>query len=213
MTAGPQNGDSPDLLLMRVARKPAAPPDFEAVPFRIQQDFISPLPAAEKERCLIELGSLLHSADYGVQHSAQGLFAKMGGDDPEVKRRVRAAWVASGDPSLILCAAQSFRQEPPQTLFTEEEGVVALLRAASRLGSELHGSVASKLLAASSNGARSGTPGEPMPEDVAIRDQAKNVAHRYPHGSVESTFYDGVASQAQASIDALQRMHEEQSLR
>jgi hypothetical protein len=202
-----------DLLLARVSRIPDASEDFEAIPFRIQRDCLAPIPAIEKEQGLYQLGSLLHADDFGVQHAAQDLFAKLGGNDLQVKRRVRASWTASADPNLILCASKSFRQERPQSLFDEEESVTAILRAANDVSSDLLQLAQSELAAASANGVRTGTPGEPMPEDVSIRDRARATAASYAEGSIEARFYENVARQTQASIDALQRTHEEEAIR
>ena len=49
-------------------------------------------------------------------------------------------------------------------------------------------------------GTRSGTPGQPMPQDVAIRDQASAVATQFAVGSPTYRFYDLLAKDAEASI-------------
>ena len=61
-------------------------------------------------------------------------------------------------------------------------------------------SVSSNLSRSALSGIRSGTPGQPMPEDVAMRDQAAAVASRFDSGSPTFRFYDSLAKSAEAKI-------------
>lgn len=202
-----------DVLLARVERADQRREEYEAIPFRVQRDFISPLPADVRRRGLFRLGAYLRlRGQFRVQHAAQQLFARLGGGDSGIKRAVRLEWASSGDSALVLCAAQSFRDESPEVLFTEEASVAAILGAATRLGADVFQSAQSEMLCASANGVRTGTPGQPMPQDVAIRDQARAVAARYDRGSVEAEFYEAIVRQAEASIEHHLRIHEENSL-
>jgi hypothetical protein len=51
-----------------------------------------------------------------------------------------------------------------------------------------------------------------MPEDVAIRDQARGVAAKYPAGSVEAGFYNQVAGMADDSIARLRQRFIEETI-
>ena len=61
---------------------------------------------------------------------------------------------------------------------------------------------ASAVVLASSalTGTRSGTPGQPMPQDVAIRNQATEAASQFDTGSPTYRFYTSLAKSAEASI-------------
>ena len=61
-------------------------------------------------------------------------------------------------------------------------------------------SVSSYLASSALSGIRSGTPGQPMPEDVALKEQAATVANTFESGSPTFRFYDSVAKSAEANI-------------
>ena len=56
------------------------------------------------------------------------------------------------------------------------------------------------LRAATISGARSGTPGEPFPEDIEQRDKSLKIAETLPTGSLEERFYRDMAKSAEESI-------------
>jgi hypothetical protein len=202
-----------DMLLARVQAAAAKTTwRYEAVPERKQDDCLAGLPASERTRGLVALGTLLRATDFQIQHAAQELFARLGGGAPRVQREVRLAWANSRDPELILCAGESFRGEPATALLAEEEVVASILRAAEAIGSELVRTVRSEFAALAASGVRIGTPGQPAPLDVQIRDQARAIAAKYGAGSIEASFYSSVADQTQDAIDWLLQRHEEDKL-
>lgn len=201
-----------DMLLARV--KHADEEHYEVVPSRggSDRDPLAPIPGSERERALRALGPLLSHESFRIQHAAQELFARLGGSEPAVRRRVRLAWVESDDPDLILAAAQSFRRERSTVLFDEEDVVVRLLNAARDSGGETERLAKSELLAASSVEVRHGSASDSDYLDAQIRDRSRTVAAKYPPGSPGRTFYTDLAAQAQSMIDVLIQREQELGL-
>jgi hypothetical protein len=56
------------------------------------------------------------------------------------------------------------------------------------------------LYGATISGVRSGTPGEPFPEDIEQRDKSLRIAEQLPTGSIEHKFYSDMAKAAEESI-------------
>ena len=69
-----------------------------------------------------------------------------------------------------------------------------------RIGDDSYRSVSSSLAQCALSGTRSGTPGQPMPQDVAIKDQASAVAAQFSAGSPPYRFYNSLAGSAEGSI-------------
>jgi len=199
-----------DMLLARVRECATASNDFEPLDEYHGRDYFSELPASDRERGLLFLGELLGSENWRVRVEAQQLFAKLASGDEGARRRVRLSWATSADPELILRAAESFRFEPQQALFTEADTVIAIARAAAALGPDVLEKVTNELVVASLSGVRVSSRGEAAPLDVFIRDEARARAN--PAGSPEATVYGAIAQSAASSIEASLRRDAEDTL-
>jgi hypothetical protein len=201
-----------DMLVARVNACATADEDFEPLDEYAGHDYFAQLPASERERGLVALGELLGSDHWRVRLEAQQLFAKMAAGDQAVRRRVRLAWVASGESDLIRRAAETFRFESPQTLFAESETVVAVARAAAAVGPEVVEKVTTELVGASLSGVRMSSRGEAAPLDVFIRDEARRLSQTYPAGSPGAAVYDAISRAAAESISHTLRRNAEEDL-
>ena len=114
--------------------------------------------------------------------------------------KVLNEWINSGDAGNIKSAAHLVSRAQPAFVFKNIEFVANLLERAHSAGSDCYQSVTSNLASSALSGTRSGTPGQPMPEDVAIRDQATVVMNQLDAGSPPYRFYDSLAKSAEASI-------------
>jgi hypothetical protein len=161
----------------------------EAVPSAGQGNPFNALPREARKRAMEELGALLQGEDVVVAYHAQRLFAQLAEGDPSAVQEVRGVWTASGDPALVLQAARSFRESEPEALFSEQEFVVSLIRAARKIGGTTFKSVRSILIGVTYSGLRQSAPGEPSPRDVAIRDQARAAELSLADGSPERQLY------------------------
>jgi hypothetical protein len=182
-----------DSVIYRLTRPRTRGEDLDVVPSAGQGNPFHALPKATRKRGMIELGAVLQGENGIVAYDARRLFFLFAAGDPELVSQVRLCWVRSNDAKLILQAAESFGEEEPEALFTDQNFVVELIRAASAIGGELHDTVRSVLIGVTHNGLKRSTPGEPPPRDVEIRDRARQAAASMPEQSPERELYDQIA--------------------
>ena len=114
--------------------------------------------------------------------------------------KVLGEWADSGNDDKIKAAARLVSGARPGFVFQHVEFVSNLLERAYAASDDTYQAVSSTLASIALSGIRSGTPGQPMPEDVATRDQAAAVANTFDAGSPTYRFYDSLARSADASI-------------
>ena len=114
--------------------------------------------------------------------------------------KVLDEWISSGSGDRIKAAALLVSSADPSFAFKHVGFVSNLLERAQAASYDCYQSVSSNLARSALSGIRSGTPGLPMPEDVAMRDQAAAVANRFDSGSPTFRFYDSLAKSAEANI-------------
>ena len=115
--------------------------------------------------------------------------------------KVLNEWVTSGDAARIQSAAHLVSRAQPGFVFKNIAFTANLLERAHTAGSDCYQSVTSNLRSSALSGTRSGTPGQPMPEDVDIRDQASEVKSQFDAGSPPYRFYDSIVKSAKAFIE------------
>lgn len=96
--------------------------------------------------------------------------------------------------------AAVLRKAPRTFVWDEVDLVQTALHCAARIGEAPRREMARALLAATTSGIRSGTPGQPYPEDVEQRDRSREIASRLPGGSIEELFYSHMAKSAEETI-------------
>ncbi|WP_434300354.1 DUF4062 domain-containing protein [Corallococcus exiguus] len=158
------------------------------------------LPAAERQRALYTLGELFEHENPHTRFHARRFFSLLHRSDPASASVVRSRWLESGTPSDVERALGSFDAAEPEELFDHEADVTALLRAAVSLGQESLENAMAILTGVAIHGERQGSPGEPFPRDVAIRDRARGLAEKYAQGTVEGNFYREVAKSMDNAI-------------
>ena len=101
---------------------------------------------------------------------------------------------------MIESAARLVSGAPPGFVFKHVDFVVNLLERSLEANAGCYRSVTGRLVGCAMFGTRSGTAGQPMPQDVAIRDQATAVASQLDAGSPANRFYASLAESAEKSI-------------
>lgn len=129
------------------------------------------------------------------QHLGTDLFALVAGPYDTQVTGVIDEYLDDGDPAKIKVAA-AMLSEAPRTLVWDIGFVRRCLRAADRHGDTSLNGMRSALHAAVISGMRSGTPGEPYPEDVEQHAKATELADGCAKGSVEEQFYRDLAESA-----------------
>ncbi|MFG2885326.1 helix-turn-helix domain-containing protein [Streptomyces sp. NPDC048297] len=106
-----------------------------------------------------------------------------------------------GDRDLAHAAAPLLNKLPKYIVWEHVAYVTVLLKTASRLSEDLFRRTAGNLHAAVVSGFRSGTPGQPYPEDLDIRERAQRIRASLPRGSAVDLFYKALVDSAQHNID------------
>lgn len=114
--------------------------------------------------------------------------------------RVLGEWIDSGDRKKLEGASNLLQDAGQELVLENVEFVANFIERAHALGETCYRKVAGALEGAAVSGTSSGTPGVPMPREVARRDRAREVASKYPIGSPVRKFYTDLSSHAESSI-------------
>lgn len=118
-------------------------------------------------------------------------------------------WINSGDNEKIESASLLLREAPPSFVFDDSGFVKNLLEQAYAKGEECYRIVSSNLFGSATSGGQQGTPGQPMPQDVALRDRAEKMCQELVGSSPSWRFYDSLKKHAEGQIrDSLARDEE-----
>jgi hypothetical protein len=128
------------------------------------------------------------------------LFSEIsGGFSAECIEALRG-WAESGDKNKIQAVAYLLEDAPPGFLFSHAELISGLLESAYRINDDCYRNVRSYLQRPAFSETRTGTPGQPMPQDVRLKEQAMGLIKRFPAGSPTHEFYSSLIRRADASI-------------
>ena len=133
------------------------------------------------------------------------------GFDSATSLKVLDEWINSGNANRIKAAARLVSEARPGFVFQHVGFVSNLMERAYAASDDTYQAVSITLASIAQSGIRSGTPGQPMPEDMATRDQAAAVANTFDAGSPTYRFYDSLAKSADASIRYQMQRDEELS--
>ena len=190
------------LLLKRIARSDNEKLEYRALPilgFNRQLTGLATSP--EQENLLREIRDASLKPGWAVERSIPQLFREVSsGFKSAASLKVLNEWINSGDPAMIESAARLVSGAPPGFVFKHVDFVENLLDRAHAMSYDNYRRVGGNLMSSVLTGTRSGTPGQPMPEDVAIRDQATAVASQFDAGSPAHRFYASLAESAKTSI-------------
>ena len=123
--------------------------------------------------------------------------------------QVLEEWVASGEAEKISAAASLVSEAPNNFVVSHSYFCINLLRKSHSIGTECHQSVKSDLFSSAISGARSGIAGQPMPHDLALKNNASEVAAQLAVGSPERDFYESLVEYATSEIEDLLAKNEE----
>jgi hypothetical protein len=122
---------------------------------------------------------------------------------------VLSEWINSQDRNKIETVSCLLSDAPQAFVFQNVEFISNLLEQAYELGDDCYTTVTIDLLNSVNSGGGSGTPGQPLPEDVAIKEQSAAVAEQLIAESPSHWFYDCLAKDAKAHIEYWQKRWEE----
>jgi len=207
-----------DLLTRRVDHSEAVREDldrYQPVPFSWDEG--SPIVT----RNALDFGAvvrrILDWADAGQGGARAGfwsphVFAALAGVPDEGVLAILDSWLAQGREQQLESAVHLLTQAPATLVWDHVEWVCRTLDYADSFGSDCYSKVASSLYSAVVSGGRSGTPGEPFPEDVEQRDRATTIARTLRPGSPGHRFFVTLAKAAADAIKWSIQRHEEHRL-
>jgi len=118
-------------------------------------------------------------------------------------------WTESGDKNKIEAVAYLLEDASAGFVFSHSEFVSELLENAYKINDDCYRNVGSYLHRSAVSGTRSGSPGQPMPQDVRLRDQAMELLKKFQTGSPTYQFYSSLIRHAESEIrDQLARDEE-----
>lgn len=153
-------------------------------------------------------GILRRLCEWAVEEAGQArrgfwtptLFAAVAGRFDEAVLRVMEDWLLSQDSERIEAAVDLLRDAPSSLVWDNVSWVRRVLEHAESVNWESYSAVASALHAAVVSGTKTGTPGEPFPQDIEQRDRANEVATDLPIGSAAHRFFVALKKSAESSI-------------
>ena len=190
------------LLLTRIRKEGIEGTRYHPLPLLEFQDPLIGLSASpDHENILREIRDTSLEPVSSVEYWIPELFREASLDfESAASLKVLNEWINSGDAGKIKSAARLVSRAQPEFVFENVEFTSNLLERAYAASFDCHRSVASNLTSSAISGARSGTPGQPMPEDVALRDKALAATSQFDAGSPPYRFYDSLVNFSEASI-------------
>ena len=189
-------------LLNRVRKQHNGNSRYDALPvLGFQEPLVGLSTSPDQERILRELRDASLESGWSVKYWIPQLFREVSsGFGSDASLKVLDEWINSGSADRIKSAAHLLEVTPPGFVFGHVGFISNLLERAYSASDDTYRSVSRSLASSVLFGTRSGTPGEPMPEDVAIREEASAVARRFDAGSPVHRFYTLLAESAESSI-------------
>ena len=155
----------------------------------------------EQEKTLRDIRDASLEQGQSVGYWIPQLFREISlGFESPASLKVLEEWINSENANKIKAAGRLVSGARPGFVFKQVEFVSNLLECAYAASDGTYQAVSSTLASTALSGVRSGTPGQPMPENVATREQAEAVAGTFNAGSPAYRFYVSLAESAEASI-------------
>ena len=174
-----------DFLLARIRKKDFEGAKYDALPLLgFQNPLVGLAAGPEQEIILREIRDTSVEEGSSIQYWIPQLFREASLDfESAASLKVLNEWINSGDADRIQSAARLISSAHPAFVFKHEGFTANLLERAYAAGFDCYRSVVSNLTSSAISGTRSGTPGQPMSEDVAMKDQASEVMNQFDAGS------------------------------
>lgn len=111
------------------------------------------------------------------------------------------AWCAGGNSQHFRVLSYVLRDAPPLFVFEDSAFVARTLKVARSLGVSVYRELSSSLFASAVSGIRSGTPGEPFPEDLRMKAQAEEALATLSRADPAFALYDDIRRHAEGNIE------------
>jgi hypothetical protein len=117
-------------------------------------------------------------------------------------------WIATSDDGDLRLIANILGEADPSFVFTHRPFVERYLEKAKQVSPEVLKRANSSLFSSAIGGIRSGTPGEPMPRDIEMREESEKILQSLPRFSPAYELYDNLRKHAEEGIADSRRTKE-----
>lgn len=122
-------------------------------------------------------------------HYGADLFKLISAGFDSTTLKVLEEWIMSSNERQLEAAAALLGEAKKTFVWENQQFVVDILDQAQKYGSTCYNRVCSALHTSVIQGGKSGTPGQPFPEDLAQRDRSYEIMSKLPPGSPAQRFY------------------------
>jgi len=138
---------------------------------------------------------------YQFKHRAGELFNAMFNPLDEELLGLIQDWIDISTPDDMQLFSQIFKESRPNFVFEQRVFVTRFLDKANQHGKEVLNNAVSALYSSVNTGVKSGTPGEPFPQDIMIRDEAEKALQEIPRFAPARRLYESLKKHAEDNID------------
>lgn len=134
-------------------------------------------------------------------HYGADLFKSVSAGYDEVTLKVLEEWIDSANEHQLEAAAALLSEAGKVFVWDKKEFVINLLEKSQKYGDSCYKSVCSSLHSSVIAGGRSGTAGQPFPQDITQRDRSYQMMSEITPGSPAYRFYEMLYNSAKREID------------
>jgi hypothetical protein len=201
-----------EMLIRRVERqeRDGYRSGYRPVPFKALHDTFSQLAGTDRHRevlCRVRDYSL-GKKDLALDSLAD-LYRDVSLHYGPTGIEILATWLLDGNRDQMETAVALLDKAPSHFVFDQLELVGRTLARAETFGDERLNAVSGVFYKIATSGTRSGTSGQPFPQDLALRDRCQEVLPRLPAGSAAYRLFRNVLRRAERNIHEAVREEEE----
>ncbi len=134
-------------------------------------------------------------------HYGADLFKSVSAGFDSSTLKVLEEWITSADQHQLESAASLLTEADNAFVWTHQEFVDNVLEAAQKFGNTCYRRVCSCFHSSLLHGVRSGTPGQPFPQDIEQRDKSFEIMSKLSPGSPAHKFYKNLHDEAKTEIE------------
>lgn len=138
--------------------------------------------------------------DNQFEHRAGELFDAMFSPLDEELLRFIQDWIDVSTPADMRIITQILNESRPNFVFDQRAFVIRFLDKANQHGKEVLDNAVSALCSSAISGVRSGSPGEPFPQDIKMRDEAEKALQEISRFAPARRLYESLKKYAEAEI-------------
>jgi transcriptional regulator with XRE-family HTH domain len=149
-----------------------------------------------------------HGAHYLFRYRVRELCEAIFGPYDEIVVSFLDAWVSVSDENDLEIVSNILKEAQPSFIFDYRDFVERILERAKILGSEPLKNVLGSLMGSAISGIRSGIAGEPMPQDIEMKEKSEEALRTLPRFSPAFELYDEMRRHADDRIADSRRTKE-----